>query len=192
MENKDKKIITFIKKAVPVLIFMAAVFALDQIVKNMAIRSLSSIPGRSVSVLDGVLSLTLTTNSGAAWSIFAGSRAFLILVSFAAFALIYYLFKSGFICSELGRWTMFSVIAGALGNLYDRLFRVGGLVIDMFQLDFINFPIFNVADIFISCGGILFVIVYIFDTAKAEKAKKEAENMQISTDDAKEDSDDKA
>ena len=56
---------------------------------------------------------------------------------------------------------MYAVIGGALGNLYDRLFRPQGLVIDLFDFQLINFPIFNVADIFISVGGVLFILHFL-------------------------------
>lgn len=161
---------------------MIFVFVLDQSVKNLAVQRLSSVPGRSIPVIENVFNFTLATNSGAAWSIFSGSRAFLIIVSFAAFAFIGYMFKAGYIRSVWSRWSMYCVIAGALGNLYDRLFRVGGLVIDMLDFCLINFPIFNVADIFISVGGAFFFVLFVTETMRADKAAKNGARQENSDD----------
>lgn len=153
-----EKTTRFLKKYALPAFFIAAVLLLDQLVKNWAVATL---PGNRITVIEDVFYLTFATNSGAAWNILSGSRGILLLVSLAAFGLIFYIFKAGWITTAFGRWTMYAVIGGALGNLYDRLFRPQGLVIDLFDFQLINFPIFNVADIFISVGGVLFILYFL-------------------------------
>ena len=170
-----EKALRFLKKAALPALYIAFALALDQIVKNWAADRL---PGSPIELVPDVFHLTYATNSGAAWSILSGSRAVLILISLAAFGLIGWLFKAGHMHTPILRWTMYSVLGGALGNLWDRLLRPDGLVIDLFYVKLIEFPIFNVADIFITVGGTLFVIAYFLDFLKTEreaKAKKAAE-----------------
>ena len=164
-----------IKKILPPALFVIFVFALDQITKNIAVARLTPLPGHRSALIDGVFSFMLTSNSGAAWSLFSGSRIFLLLVSAAAFALIYYMFRASWLETPAEKWAMYAVIGGALGNLYDRLFRAGGLVVDFFYFELINFPIFNVADIFITAGGGLFIIVFLLRSLRAHKKEKQEE-----------------
>ncbi len=170
-----EKALQILKKAALPALYILFALALDQIVKNWAERTL---PGNPIELWPGVFHFTYATNAGAAWSILSGSRAVLILISLAAFGLIAWLFKAGHMHTPLLRWTMYSVLGGALGNLWDRLLRPDGLVVDMFDFTLIDFPIFNVADIFITVGGTLFVIAYFLDFLKSEreaKAKKAQE-----------------
>ena len=73
----------------------------------------------------------------------------------------------------MGRWSLVLVIAGALGNAIDRV--VHGFVVDLFDFRLINFPVFNVADIFICVGGALFVIYFMFQ--HKDKTPEEDEQM---------------
>ena len=62
-----------------------------------------------------------------------------------------------------------SIIAGAIGNLVDRLFY--GYVIDFLRPTFINFAVFNIADIFVTCGAVLFIVILLFfNPREKEKA----------------------
>lgn len=177
MDKKDNRISAAGKYILPAL-FIVLALLLDQITKNYAQETLSAAEGHSIPLIDGVFNFTLATNAGAAWSMFSGSRVFLLLVTFIAFALIFYIFRAGWINTTAERWAMYSVLGGALGNLYDRIFREGGLVIDFLDFELINFPIFNVADIFISVGGVLFILFFFIDSIKNKETddKKEQEN----------------
>ena len=84
------------------------------------------------------------------------------------FVLIFLLFAAGIIWEftkhKMGfdrfeRWCIVAVFAGGLGNMIDRL-RLG-YVVDMIEVEFIHFPVFNVADCFITCGSIL-LLVHLF------------------------------
>ncbi len=153
-----ERALCFLKKYAPAVLFIALILLVDQLVKNWAVASL---PGNRITVIENVFYLTFATNSGAAWNLLSGSRGVLLLVSIAAFGLIFYIFKAGWITTAVQRWCMYAVIGGALGNLFDRIFRPDGLVIDLFDFQLIHFPIFNVADIFISVGGVLFILCFL-------------------------------
>ena len=75
--------------------------------------------------------------------------------------------------TALGRWSLVLVAAGALGNAIDRV--VHGFVVDLFDFRLINFPVFNVADIFICVGGALFVIYFLFQH-QDEKPEQETDD----------------
>jgi signal peptidase II len=73
--------------------------------------------------------------------------------------------------TPLGTWSLCVVTGGALGNFIDR--AVNGYVVDMFEFDFIDFAIFNVADVFITVGGILFCLYLLFVHEKKEQKEGE-------------------
>ena len=68
------------------------------------------------------------------------------------------------------RWCIVSIFAGGLGNMIDRL-RFG-FVVDMIEVEFINFPVFNVADSFITCGCIALLLHLIFFNKEFWKEEK--------------------
>ena len=137
----------------------AVAVAADQITKWLTVKNIEMY--QDVNVFPGFCSLTNVPNYGAAWSSFEGMLWLFCLV-FAGFgAFILWEFpkkRMGF--TNLERWCIVSVFAGGLGNMIDRL-RLG-YVVDMIRVDFINFPVFNVADIFITCGCIALMISLIF------------------------------
>ena len=80
------------------------------------------------------------------------------------------------------------IAGGAIGNLIDRIFY--GYVVDMFMFDFVDFAIFNVADIFITLGGIAIIVVLLFfdnDNPLFKRKNKSAEIVNESSIDATED-----
>ncbi|KRK49338.1 lipoprotein signal peptidase [Secundilactobacillus kimchicus JCM 15530] len=116
--------------------------------------------GTTQVVLPGILSLTHIHNDGAAWSMLAGQQWLFTVVSVIALAvLIWFFFKTR--CQWAYSLGLTLMIAGTLGNFIDRLHQ--GFVVDMFQLDFINFPIFNVADMCLTVGVIWLLIVIFRD-----------------------------
>lgn len=143
---------------------------LDQIVKY-AVKT--NIPlGTQTDFIPHVLGLTHIHNTGAAFSMLSGARWFFVVLTviFVAFAL--WLLYAKKLTHTLGRWTMVLVIAGAVGNLIDRAFY--GYVVDMFEVLFMRFAIFNVADIFVVVGGIGFCIYYGFLHDKYKQPKTDA------------------
>lgn len=132
--------------------------ALDQIVKYLV---KTNIPlGGQMDFIPHILGLTHIHNTGAAFSMLSGARWFFVVLTivFVVFALWVLYAKK--ITHPMGRWTLVLIIAGALGNLIDRI--IYGYVVDMFEVLFMQFAIFNVADIFVVVGGILFCIYFGF------------------------------
>jgi len=133
----------------------AVVVAGDQAVKARIERSLA--PGQEVDVL-GPLSLTLAHNAGVAFGLAGGAGAGLVLVTVAALALIAYVFSRD--PERQGMWVAAGLLAGgALGNLIDRL--LAGEVTDYIVVG--SWPPFNLADIAITAGVVLMVLIYLRD-----------------------------
>ena len=123
-----------------------------------------------VPLIPGVMSLVNYRNTGAAFSMLSGGGArwaFVVLaVSFTA--AVIYLIVNRKISSKAMCWILTMIAAGAMGNAIDRAFY--GYVVDMFRTDFINFAIFNVADIFITVGGFaLCAAILMMPSDKEEK-----------------------
>lgn len=114
-----------------------------------------------------VLGLNHARNTGGAWSMLNQHTWLLTVVSILVALVILFVLVRRLIRHPFGVITLTMVLAGAVGNLIDRV-RLG-YVVDMFQTLFINFPIFNVADICVVCGGIAFCIYFAFCYEKWEK-----------------------
>ncbi|HEM2780018.1 TPA: signal peptidase II [Streptococcus suis] len=137
-------------------ILAAVLIAVDQFVKAWTVANIEL--DTVTEFIPGLMSLAYLRNYGAAWSILQNQQWFFTIVTIAAVTgLIWYYVKQ--IKGNL--WTLFSLalmIAGALGNFIDRI-RLG-YVVDMFHLDFISFPVFNVADMCLNVGvGILLICI---------------------------------
>lgn len=144
----------------------AALVVVDQLVKFL-VRA--NIPlGEGVPFIPHILQLTYYQNTGAAFSIFEQHTWILTLISAAASVLLIVLLAKRTFNHPFAMVSLALVLAGAVGNLIDRLFL--GYVTDMFQTLFMNFPIFNVADICIVCGGIAFCVYFLLFCKEEEKA----------------------
>ena len=116
-----------------------------------------------VRFIPGVISLVNVHNYGAAFGFLdtSGARIY-FLVAAGLFALLVVIaLATNFITGRLSRWCLVLVAAGGLGNMIDRLLY--GYVVDMFKVELFNFPVFNVADIFITVFAILFVLAMFFE-----------------------------
>lgn len=139
-------------------VFIILLFIADQWIKHAVVAGIAL--GGTHTVIPGFLSLTYIRNDGAAWSMLAGQQWLFIIISLAALIVMgwfFFRYRKDW-RYEIGIAFM---IAGTLGNFYDRL--VNGFVVDMFQLDFINFPIFNFADTCLTVGVIWIMIVLFFE-----------------------------
>lgn len=142
----------------PVLYFLAIILliGIDQFVKYWVVAHLAL--GQSLSVVGGLLSITRINNTGAAWSIFSGHQFIFVVIALVATVLIIY-FLNQYWQNIPYRIGLGLLLAGTLGNVIDRIFY--SHVVDMFQLDFINFPIFNCADMYLTFGIIILAIAII-------------------------------
>jgi signal peptidase II len=112
--------------------------------------------------LFGLVSFVLVHNTGGAWGIFSGNTFALGLVAlvFCAFVLVY-LFVLARDSSALSTVALGMIFAGGIGNMIDRFLL--GYVVDFLNFTFIDFPVFNVADIGVTCGVVLFLLSIILD-----------------------------
>ncbi|MEQ2877421.1 signal peptidase II [Enterococcus asini] len=149
------------------LIIAALLVVCDQLVKYWVVSNLSL--GEAMNVIPNVFSLTYYQNSGAAWSILQGQMWFFAIVTFVAVPLCIWLLWKNRRGSKFYSLALGLVIAGALGNFIDRM-RLG-YVVDMFQTDFMNFPIFNVADMCLTIGVVMVFIYALFEERFERKTK---------------------
>jgi len=145
-----------------VLVGVAAfVFAADIITKALVVSHLR--PGEPVHLIDNVLMLNLLRNSGAAFSVGTGNT---IIFTAIAVGVVIYIARTARNLRSVG-WaiTLGLLLGGALGNLVDRLFRAPGFlrgdVVDWIEVTR-YWPVFNLADSAIVCGGILTVLLAMF------------------------------
>ena len=151
-------------------IMAVCIVVADQVTKFITVANIPLLG--NVPAIDGVFHFTFVQNTGAAFSSFEGMQWL--------FALIFALFTAGVIWefatrrmgfTTLERWCIAAVWAGGLGNMIDRV-RLG-YVVDMICTDFITFPVFNVADIFITCGCILLLVhLFLFNKEFWKEEKK--------------------
>ena len=145
------------KKLLSLVIIVVGIVA-DQIFKNWIVANIQL--GDTEKIWPNVLSLTYIKNDGAAWSSFSCQQwFFLILTPIVLVVALWFLWKK-----MAQNWYFIGltlIIAGALGNFIDRIRQ--GFVVDMFQTEFINFPIFNIADILLSVGFVLLFIAILTD-----------------------------
>ena len=140
----------------------------DQWVKFGVQSNVALLDGGSKELIPGILSLVNVHNDGAAFSFLAGGGAriyFIILTGVFVLAVIIAL-ATNFISGRLARWSIVLVAAGGLSNCIDRV--MNGYVQDMFKTDFINFPVFNLADVFITVFCLLFVLAILFERERDE------------------------
>ena len=150
-------------------LFAVGAVALDQLTKYLTIANIEI--WEPVSLWDGVVGLTHVRNPGAAWSSFSGQQWLFALV-FAVFTglLLWEYFKKPMPFSKFERLCIFAIYGGGLGNMIDRV-RLG-YVVDMIQTLFMRFPIFNVADCFITCGCFALMGSLIFFNKEFWKEEK--------------------
>lgn len=124
--------------------------------------------GQQIEWIPGLLSVTHIHNTGAAWSILEGQMWFFYIVTVIVVVMIIY-YMQQMKNEPLLKTGLAFILGGAVGNFIDRLMHQ--YVIDMIQLDFIDFPIFNLADTALTIGVILLFIQYIFLDRQEKESK---------------------
>ena len=150
-------------------LFAALIVAADQITKFLTVAKIALY--QDIEFIPGILGLTYVQNTGAAFSSFEGQQWLFALI-FALFTglVLYEYFKKPMPFSKFERWCIAAIYGGGLGNMIDRV-RLG-YVVDMIETKFITFPVFNVADCFITCGCILLMISLAFCNKEFWKEEK--------------------
>ena len=177
---KNKRVILAI--VLPCVLF-ALLLTLDLVSKHLIDKSLGTV-GASKEIIHGFISFIYVHNSGAAWGIFSGRPIFLIIISIIVIALFiaFYVLRLRKFKDKISLWLSVSlgfIAGGCFGNLIDRI--AFGYVRDFINFDFMNFPVFNVADICLTVGIILLFIYFIFFYSKEEKLLKTESVSDISS-----------
>lgn len=141
------------------IIYMAFLVIFDQITKLIARTTLSA---GDIDIIPGVLQLHLLYNTGAAFSILTGKTiVFYVLTPVIAAVIIYFFIRLPFEKKYLPMaFVLTSLVAGAAGNYIDRL--VFSKVTDFIYFSIINFPVFNVADIYVTISVIVLLVLILF------------------------------
>ena len=150
-------------------LFALGIVGVDQLVKYLIVSN-SPLFGQAP-LVPGIMKLTYVQNTGAAFSLLQGMQwLFVVIFVLLTALLVFEYFKKPMPFTKFERFCIAAVYGGGLGNMIDRVFL--GYVVDMFQTEFINFPVFNVADIFITCGCILLMIHIAFFNKQFWKEEK--------------------
>lgn len=141
-----------------IYLFISFLTIIDQLTKFLTVKFI--VNASNIVVIPKILELTYVENTGAAFSMLEGKIFFFVLASIFTVVTALYLHHTNKIKHITGKIAMIFIVSGGVGNLIDRI-RLG-FVVDMIELKFINFAIFNVADIFITIGGFFMVIYILF------------------------------
>lgn len=151
------------------LIFVAAFVAIDQIIKLLVLEHLK--PIGSFPLIDDIVQLNYAENTGAAFGSFSAHTNILSIFTFVVIIIgfIYLFIKKRkmdveYVCISL-------ILAGGIGNLIDRIYR--GFVVDYIEPLFIDFAIFNFADILVTCSSVVLVIWLIYEIYREGKEKEQ-------------------
>ena len=140
-------------------LFALLITVADQVTKLLVLKNIP-LHG-NIPAIKGLFHLTYVQNTGAAFSALEGMQWLFVLV-FAALtaAVLYEYFAKPMAFTTFERWCIAAIYGGGLGNMIDRV-RLG-FVVDMIATEFIDFPVFNVADCFITCGCIAMMVSLVF------------------------------
>lgn len=145
--SKTGKIVYFLISVIFFIIF-------DMFFSNLTIRNLNVMPSNPI------IDLIYVQNTGAAFSILQNAKIFLIGFSVLAIAwIVFYTIKHINKSSVFALFWVALLISGIFCNLYERVSY--GYVRDFFKLNFVNFPVFNISDIFINVSVFAIVVIII-------------------------------
>ena len=133
--------------------------ALDQFTKHLAVAHIKEEP---IILIDGVLELRYLENRGAAFGMLQNQQWFFLIVTIITLCIIIYTYirlprERHFTPLRI---CLITLTAGAIGNMIDRISLQ--YVVDFIYFKLIDFPIFNVADIFATCSTIVLIILFLF------------------------------
>lgn len=152
--------ISKIKSIIVYFIGITLLVSIDQLTKWLAVTNLKG--KNPIVIISDIFELSYLQNSGAAWGMLQGRRVLFVIFTIIVLLIITYIFiktpptKKYFLL----RIIIILLASGAIGNFIDRL--INGYVHDFFYFKLINFPIFNVADVFVVISMILFIIAIFF------------------------------
>lgn len=125
-------------------------------------------------LIPGLVELKYVQNTGGGWSVLSDHTWLLSLFTALIIAAVAVLLLRRIVRHPVGLWACALILSGGMGNLIDRL-RLG-YVVDMFNFLFMDYPVFNIADICVVCGILLGAVYYLFLYEKYDAPKKEGES----------------
>ncbi len=140
------------------VIITIALVTIDQLTKLWALNSLQN---GEIEVIKNILTFNYVENTGAAWGIFSNSTTALAIFSFiVAIGIIYLMINvKKYFTTPYINYILVVALAGTIGNFIDRAFR--HFVVDFIEVTFIDFPVFNFADICVVISAIVFITVIL-------------------------------
>jgi len=153
-----------------ITIFSIIIFILiDQFTKLLAIKKLKD--NLSFSIIPHIFELQYLENRGAAFGILQGQKYFFVIITVIFLAILFYIYNSipGESKYVYLRIVMILFFSGAIGNFIDRI--KNNYVVDFFYFTPVNFPIFNVADIYVTSGAFFLIVLVLFYYKEDDFAK---------------------
>ena len=145
----------------------ALLVVIDQLIKQWATAVLQ--PLGALTILPGVVELRYFLNDGMAFSMLAGKQTLLIGMTSLMLLCVFLLL----LLRKMGPWERISwtlILGGGVGNLIDRV--VSGVVVDYVNFLFVNFAVFNFADICITTGIVMLMLWVLYDSYKKDREEK--------------------
>jgi len=159
------------------LLFGLGVFLADRVLKIFILNNF--VLGETQGFIPGVLQLTYIQNTGMAFGFLRDHQWIpMVLTPLLLLGVLFVLFRKQLFPNLVCRLALAGIFAGGLGNWVDRLLY--GFVVDMFEFTFVRFAVFNLADVFITVGGTVFIVVYAVTEWRAERKKVETEQAESS------------
>lgn len=158
----------------------AVIVGLDQWTKWLTVTHIPSTNGSAVvKAIPGFFHITHIKNTGAAWSMLEGQTWLFVLVTAVFFVILGVLIWKKVLQKKFELVCLAMIAGGALGNLIDRV--VSGAVTDMIRLEFVNFPVFNVADCFVTTAARCSSCMSCFSTGrKNRRPRRTAKRNKLS------------
>ena len=150
----------FLSKELLMVYILSGIFiffiAMDQLSKSLAVNMLGQV-GAVQSFIPHFIRFEYRENTGMAWGLLPNARVYFIIVTLilAAF-LVFLLVRYRKLLPKLSKVALTVILSGAIGNLIDRIFL--GYVRDFIAFDFIEFPVFNIADCCVTIGAVLLAV----------------------------------
>lgn len=150
-------------------VVVALIAVADQLIKRAVLAS-SLVHGEDITVISGFLELEYVENTGAAFSLFEGRTQILSVFSALVLLVGIYLLFARKIKSKVMLISVVMIMGGGLGNLIDRI--IYHFVVDYIKVLFIDFPVFNFADCFITVGEFILIGYLLWDIFRDFKKSK--------------------
>ncbi len=152
------------------IVCAVVMLAADQYTKYVVIQNMTL--NESIDFLPGFMNFWYIHNEGGAWGFLEGYTWLLLSLTVVIMLVcIAMLIKVG-LKNKVLFWSICLILSGGLGNMIDRVFR-NGKVIDFLNFQFIDFPVFNVADCAVVIGAGLLILYFVTDMFKETKAKRD-------------------